>query len=160
MEESEDIDLEHISHAIAEHIQSLIGQFENYFPELDTQSFAVARDPFSASLDAIIDGDITEEEFVRLKQDSGAKALFQSSSLHSFWCKMLLSYPRLSKKAIWLLMPYPSSYLCEQSFSTMAVMKTKYRNRLELESDMIVALSSTEPRIKKLVTGKQAQPSH
>ena len=97
---------------------------------------------------------------MRLKQDSGAKALFQSSSLHSFWCKMLLSYPRLSKKAIWLLMPYPSSYLCEHSFSTMVVMKTKYRNRLELESDMIVALSSTEPRIKKLVTGKQAQPSH
>ena len=94
MEESEDIDLEHISHGITEHIQSLIGQFENYFPELDTQSFAVARDPFSASLDAIIDDDITEEEFVRLKQDSGAKALFQSSSLHNFWCKMLLSYPK------------------------------------------------------------------
>ena len=111
-------------------------------------------------LDAITDDDITEEEFVRLRQDSAAKTLFESASLHSFWCKMLQSYPHLSERAIWLLMPYPSSYLCEQSFSTMVVMKTKYRNRLEIEKDMIVALSSTEPRIGKLVAEKEAQPSH
>ena len=42
----------------------------------------------------------------------------------------------------------------------MVVMKTKYRNRLEIEKDMILALSSTEPRIGKLVAEKQAQPSH
>ena len=160
MEESENIEIEPLSHEITEHTQSLISQFENYFPELDFQSFTVARDPFSAPLDAITDEDITEEELVRLKQDFGAKALFQSASLHSFWCKMLQSYPRLSEKAMWLLMPYPSTYLCEQSFSTMVVMKTKHRNRLEIEKDMIVALSSTKPRIGKLVAEKQAQPSH
>ncbi|KAI6647160.1 Zinc finger BED domain-containing protein 5-like [Oopsacas minuta] len=160
MEESENIEIEPLSYEITEHIQSLISQFENYFPKLDVQSFTVARDPFSAPLDAITDDDITEEELVRLKQDSGAKALFQSASLHSFWCKMLQSYPRLSEKVMWLLMPYPSTYLCEQSFSTMVVMKTKHRNRLEIEKDMIVALSSTKPRIGKLVAEKQAQPSH
>ena len=111
MEETEDIEVEPISHEITKHIQSLISQFESYFPEQDVQSFTMARDPFSAPLESISDDDITEEELVRLKQDSGAKALFQSVSLHSFWCKMLQSYPRLSKKAIWLLMPHPSSYL-------------------------------------------------
>ncbi|KAI6649866.1 Zinc finger BED domain-containing protein 5-like [Oopsacas minuta] len=160
MEESENIEIEPLSYEITEHIQSLINQFKNYFPELDVQSFTVARDPFSAPLDAITDDDITEEELVRLKQDSGAKALFQSASLHSVWCKMPQSYPRLSEKVMWLLMPYPSTYLCEQSFSTMVVMKTKHRNRLEIEKDMIVALSSTKPRIGKLVPEKQAQPSH
>ena len=151
MEESEDIEVESLTHDITEHIQAMISQFEHYFPELDVQSFSVACDPFSAPLDVTTDDDITEEELVRLKEDSGAKTLFQSASLNSFWCKMLQSYPCLSKKAIWLLMPYPSSYLhvCEQSFSTMVVMKTKYRNRLEIEKDMIVALSSTEPRIAK-----------
>ena len=84
MEESENIEIEPLSHEITEHIQSLIGHFENYFLEDDIQSFTVARDPFSAPLDAITDEDITEEELVRLKQDSGAKALFQSASLHSF----------------------------------------------------------------------------
>ena len=113
---------------------------QDIFPKID----ALARDPFSAPLYAITDEDITEEELVRLKQDSGAKALFQSASLHSFWCKMLQSYSCLSEKVIWLLMPYPSTYLCEQSFSTMVVMKTKHRNRLEIEKDMIVALSSTK----------------
>ena len=42
----------------------------------------------------------------------------------------------------------------------MVVMKTKYRNRLEIEKDMILALSSTAPHIGKLVAEKQAQPSH
>ena len=103
MEESENIELKPLSHEITKHIQP-ISQFENYFPELDVQSFTVARDPYSAPLDAITDDDITEEELVRLKQDSGANALCQSASLHSFWCKMLQSYPHLSEKVIWLLM--------------------------------------------------------
>ena len=85
----EDIEIESLSHEIAKHIKSLITQFESYFPELDVQSFTMARDPLSAPLESISDDDITEEELVRLKQDSGAKALFQSMSLHSFCCKML-----------------------------------------------------------------------
>ena len=93
MEETEDIDVEPISHEITKHIQSLISQFESYFPELDVQSFTMARDPFSAPLESISDDDITEEELVRLKQDSGAKALFQSVSLHSFWCKIASILP-------------------------------------------------------------------
>ena len=78
-----------LSHEITKHIKSLITQFESYFPELDVQSFTMARDPLSAPLESISDDDITEEELVRLKQDSGAKALFQSMSLHSCCCKML-----------------------------------------------------------------------
>ena len=85
----EDIEIEPLSHEIAKHIKSLITQFESYFPELDVQSFTMARDPLSAPLESISDDDITEEELVRLKQDSGAKALFQSMSLHSCCCKML-----------------------------------------------------------------------
>ncbi|PIK56225.1 putative transposon-derived Buster3 transposase-like protein-like [Apostichopus japonicus] len=109
------------------HIQSLISQFDKYFPELDVPSFAVARDPFTAPLDAVAEDDIIEEELVRMKQDSEAKTVYQSFSLQEFWCRMLKSYPNVSQKAVWLLMPYPTSYICEQSFSTMAAIKTKSR---------------------------------
>ena len=77
MEVSEDVEVESLSHDITQHIMSLISQFEHYFPELDVQSFTVTRDPFSAPLDAITDDDITKEEFVRLRQDSAAKTLFE-----------------------------------------------------------------------------------
>lgn len=160
IEESEGIEVETLSVDIAQHIQSLISQFDKYFPELDVPSFAVARDPFTAPLDAVAEDDIIEEELVRMKQDSEAKTVYQSFSLQEFWCRMLKSYPNVSQKAVWLLMPYPTSYICEQSFSTMVAMKTKSRNRLSIESDMIVALSTTEPRIGKLVAEKQAHPSH
>ena len=43
MEETEDIEVEPIFHKISKHIQSLISQFESYFPELDVQSFTMAR---------------------------------------------------------------------------------------------------------------------
>ena len=41
----------------------------------------------------------------------------------------------------------------------MAVVKTKYRNRLDVESDMIVALFDTEPCVEFFVDNKLACPS-
>ena len=89
LEESEDVQVEHLSDAITEYLQSLIDQFEHYFSELDVQSFTVIRDPFTAPFD-----DFIQEEIVRLQQDSGAKSLFKSVSLSNYWCRMLESYPR------------------------------------------------------------------
>ena len=42
----------------------------------------------------------------------------------------------------------------------MVVIKIKYRNRLDIENDMIATLSSTESPIRKLVAEKQAHLSH
>ena len=160
LEESDNVDKDDLCTNISEHIESLIDQFDLYFPELDSASFSVIRDPFTAAVDMMTDDDAAQEELVLLQEDTGAKAMFRTTTLSTFWCNLLPSIPRLSEKAIKLLMPYPPSYLCEQSFSTMVVLKTKYRNRLDIENDMIVSLGCTEPRISKLVTEKQSQPSH
>ena len=154
------VDKETLTRDIVSHIESVIDQFELYFPEIDVKLFTVARNPFEAELEDLGDDDSAQEELVCLKQDSAAEQAFKSSSLSVFWCKMLPAYPKLSERAIHLLMPYPSTYLCEQSFSTMVVIKTKDRNRLFIENDMILALSRTDPRIKILVDEKQAQGSH
>ena len=42
----------------------------------------------------------------------------------------------------------------------MMYMKNKQRNRLQLEDDLRVALSKTEPSFERLVMMKQQQKSH
>jgi hypothetical protein len=41
----------------------------------------------------------------------------------------------------------------------MAVIKSKYRNRLKLENDLRVAVSTIQPRMSHLVSNMQAHPS-
>jgi hypothetical protein len=69
-------------------------------------------------------------------------------------------YPELGKKVFKLLVPFATSYLCEPAFSSMVDLKTKKRNRFQLEHDLIICTSKIEPRFKKLLKNKQAKPSH
>ena len=66
----------------------------------------------------------------------------------------------LHNKALVTLLPFPTSYLREAGFSTMATCKTKARNRLNISSTMRVALSTIIPRWHQLVEIMQAQGSH
>ena len=69
-------------------------------------------------------------------------------------------FPQLSLFVLRKLLPFSSTYLCESGFSTMLNIKSKNRNRLDLEVDMRCSLSMTHPRIRNLVTLKQLHPSH
>ncbi|GBP73643.1 Zinc finger BED domain-containing protein 5 [Eumeta japonica] len=59
-------------------------------------------------------------------------------------------YPMLGKMALNIFLPFPTTYLCETGFSTYTATKTKYRNRLDAESDMRLQLSSIKPDINQL----------
>ena len=52
------------------------------------------------------------------------------------------------------------TYLCESGFSALLHIKMKERNRMSVEDDMRLALSSTQPRISPLAADVQGQPSH
>jgi hypothetical protein len=58
------------------------------------------------------------------------------------------------------LIPFATTYLCESRFLTLATMKTKNRNRLDIKHDMRVALSNTTPEFNVLIQDKQQQSSH
>lgn len=69
------------------------------------------------------------------------------------WC--------LALEALKLLLPFGSSYLCEQGFSTLTEMKSKKRERLAIiDEEMRVSLSTAEPRLNMICSRKEAQISH
>ena len=70
------------------------------------------------------------------------------------------SYPVLSEIALRLILPFPTTYLCETSFSSLLVIKSKYKSRLVAKDDLRCALAKTAPRISDLARKKQAQSSH
>jgi zinc finger BED domain-containing protein 5/7/8/9 len=97
---------------------------------------------------------------LELKTDSSAKDIFDEKSLTEFWPLMINSYPKVTEKALRALIPFVSTYLCESGFSTLLQIKSKQRNRLDVENDMRCALSKISPRIMDLVRKKQSQISH
>lgn len=76
--------------------------------------------------------------------------LFDQTDLDEFWLKMQEKYSTLSRKAVNKLLPFTTTYLCETGFSTMSVIKTKQRNRLDAEDAVILAISKIEPRMEQL----------
>jgi len=59
------------------------------------------------------------------------------------------------------LLPFAITYLCEQGFWALMVIKTKARNRLDPGNDVRIALSKIEPCIEDIMKGKfQFHQSH
>lgn len=100
------------------------------------------------------------ENLLELSADGMLHLEFKSDSLDTFWLKRKSEYPELTTEALKCLIPFATSYLCELTFSSMAQIKSKQRNRLNLENDLILCVTKTDPRWEKLVKEKQAQPSH
>ena len=73
---------------------------------------------------------------------------------------MLSAFLKTSEFALKVLTPFSLTYLCESGFSTILVIKSKARNRLDAETDMRCALSHTDRLIDLLVSKKQVHPSH
>uniref|UniRef100_UPI00358FBA27 zinc finger BED domain-containing protein 5-like n=1 Tax=Myxine glutinosa TaxID=7769 RepID=UPI00358FBA27 len=145
---------------ITGHLESLEKEFQRYFPELTGEEVALVRNPFSATLDVFSLPDEVQDEFLDLRNDSPARDLFQEKSVTQFWCAMHQSYSKVSMLALRVLLPFASTYLCEAGLSTLVHIKTKTRNRLDVEDDMRLALPNTPPRIPRLAAQMQPQPSH
>ncbi|KAL4122723.1 hypothetical protein QTP88_015005 [Uroleucon formosanum] len=102
---------------------------------------------------------ITEQKQL-IDSDSVSKSKFASSSLPEFWIAMKKQYPIFTNKAIRTLIQYCFFILCEMGFSALAVIKTKYRGRLNTEKEMRIVFSKFTPLFDNIMRQKQAQPSH
>jgi 17beta-estradiol 17-dehydrogenase/3beta-hydroxysteroid 3-dehydrogenase/mitotic-spindle organizing protein 1 len=101
-----------------------------------------------------------KERLMKLSCDTSLKIRFEALSLSEFWIYIKIEHLELSQLATEVLLLFGTTYLCEKTFSAMTAIKSEYRNRLQLESDLRVAVSTTQPRMSHLVSNMQAQPSH
>lgn len=87
--------------------------------------------------------------------------MFYETSLENLWGRLCMgNYSELATKANSILLIFPTTYLCEKAFYTMAILKTSKRNRLQTEADLWIALSQIEPKWKILCENNQGQSSH
>ena len=159
--EENDIELETMNRtklSVKEQIKILEEEISRYFPNLSDTQFSLARSPFTIRVEDVPEN--AQEEFIELITNDAAKTDFSSMSVTKFWIKSLQSYHVLSEIAYCLILPFPTTYLCETGFSSLLVIKFKYRSRLVAENDLRCALAKTAPRISDLARKKQAHPSH
>ena len=105
--------------------------------------------------------DEVQEEFTELRHDSTAHDLLQEKTLTEFGVPCVIRIlPNVALLLLRVLVPFASTHLCESGFSTLLQIKTKARNRLDVQDDMRLALMQTRPRISKRVTQIQPQSSH
>ena len=142
------------------HLTNLKSEFNRYFPDCGDKSIQkLIRNPFILNVSEV--SDEIQEEVIEMQHDTNLKDTFESGiNLEEFWSQKEISFPNLRDIAIRYLTLFSSTYLCEQGFPTLLVIKNKHRNRLDATADMRLALSSTEPRIQKLVKSMQSQKSH
>uniref|UniRef100_A0A8C5PY01 Uncharacterized protein n=1 Tax=Leptobrachium leishanense TaxID=445787 RepID=A0A8C5PY01_9ANUR len=133
--------------SVKEHLHMLEDEISLYFPNVLDTPFALARSPFTVKVEDV--PETAQEEFIELINNDASR-----KQIH------LQSYPVLSETVLRLLLPFPTTYLCETGFSSLLVIKSKCRSRLVVEDDLQYALAKTAPRISDLVRRKQSQPSH
>ncbi|GFR06972.1 protein FAM200A [Trichonephila clavata] len=146
-----------------QHLSMLQQKFDQYFYSINTEQYDWIRNPFATN--AINSTEALPlqipEEFTDLNNDMTLKLYFSEVPLDVFWIYVKKEYPHISYKAILTLLPFSTTYLCKQSFSTLVLIKNDKRSCLEdLYQELRVALSNIEPNIKLLCSLKQAQVSH
>lgn len=156
---------EELKDVILDHISRLEAALDKYFPSLSTENLDWIVSPFDFA-DNVDKIDLTaneRDEFIDLCADSTLKVKFNriEASVAGFWLGLAEEYPNLVKKVSYVLLPFSTSYLCEQAFSVMTTMKCKSRNRLlSVEDDLRVSLSTVRPNIKHLCSEQQSQATH
>ena len=92
------------------------------------------------------------DSHVEITLDGTQKTTFRDKCLTDFWVHVQPEHPELAGSALKVLMPFPTTYNCEAGFSTLVGLKTKQRNRINVEPNMRLKLSSLEPDITRLMS--------
>ena len=108
---------------ILEHLSSLKSEFKRYFPEISDDELDFVRNPFTFSVEKV--SDECQDKILDLVNDFSAKQVYCEKLLIEFWIKMKNSYSKITERALRILIPFVSTYLCEAGFSTLLQIKTK-----------------------------------
>lgn len=142
------------------HLERLEEHFATYFPDVDMSKFEWVRNPFHCDVSAVDLPATAIEQLIDMSRDKMHQQLHSRVPVEEFWFGAREEYPEIALRALKLLVPFGSTYLCEAGFSALVCMKSKYRSRLDVTSEMRCALSTTEPDFERLQRSVKAQTSH
>ena len=100
------------------------------FNDGDAHACTYIRNPFTVKPGDLPVGTDKQEELIDLQCDESAQEKFKNHKLAEFWLNVSSSYPALAKNALPQLFTFPTTWECEQGFSTFLTIKTKTRNRI------------------------------
>uniref|UniRef100_A0A8C2VH41 Zinc finger MYM-type containing 6 n=1 Tax=Chinchilla lanigera TaxID=34839 RepID=A0A8C2VH41_CHILA len=151
---SSDVNVRNIRSIIFEHLKGLSQMFHDcYPPEDDLRSGNLwVINPFINHQNNNLT-DFEEEKLTQLSSDLGFQSVFKSMSITQFWINAKIRYPELHEKAMKVLLPFSTVYLCDATFS--ALTESKQRNYLVSCPALRLAVTSLIPRIEKLVKEKE-----
>ncbi|KAF0745902.1 zinc finger BED domain-containing protein 5-like [Aphis craccivora] len=114
---------------------------------LNLKLFDWVRNPFNPSLETTHLSLKEEEELAELKNNRTLQMKFNELELGQFWIYTKKEYPCLTKLAYSVLLPFLTSYLCEERL-------------INFEEKLRVALLKISPQIDTLCKKYQSQISH
>ena len=101
------------------------------------------------------DDDNLKEDLIEMKSCQKLQLLFNKLKLEDFQCAEMKAFPSLAMNAMTVVLPFSTTYFCESGFSTMMYIKNKHRNCLQLEVDLRIVWSKTEPSLERILKIKQ-----
>ncbi|KAK3865664.1 hypothetical protein Pcinc_028758 [Petrolisthes cinctipes] len=96
------------------HLDELAKSLNGYFPTRESYPAWVTQ-PFTFSFATADVIDEYLDEIIELQQSQVQQQLFRTTTLSTFWCHQIVVYPLIAKKALEILIPFVTTYLCEQS---------------------------------------------
>nr|XP_045596426.1 protein FAM200A-like [Procambarus clarkii] len=152
----------HMSHLVISHLTLMQENLDFYFPDSENDQLTSNMWMLYTFTD---EGTDNCDALLELRADYSQKAVFKTfTHPMDFWVTLLdiPEYKDLAEQAIAIFVQMPTSYLCEQGFSSLVLVKTKKRNAiLNLDPLMPVALENRlTPRFNLIADKVQQQTSN
>jgi len=96
---------------IGKHLDALSQHFDEYFTNDNIENFDWIRNPFDVEMSDLAGREL--KELAELSCDRTLKIQIREKSLSAFWLSVSTEYPLLSNKAVNILLPFATTYLCE-----------------------------------------------
>ena len=103
---------------------ALENEFSRYFLNLSDDELDLV------SVEKVLDD--CQNQFLELKNDLEVRDVFDEESIAALQLLVNDSYSKVAERAIHILLPFVSIYLCESDISTSLEMKTNQRGSVEL----------------------------
>ncbi|XP_029905790.1 general transcription factor II-I repeat domain-containing protein 2B-like [Myripristis murdjan] len=165
--------------AMRDFVLSLAENFRERFessPKLSCDILLFLRQPFSVSADGewtaeakrlvpSLDEAALQMEVLEMAATDLLKAQHKDVGVSDFWINVV-PQPRFQNTrafAVLLLTMFPSTYICESSFSSMNAIKSQDRNRLSnthLGQCLRIATTEYKPDIRKIASSRRSHFSH